>query len=110
MGRASNRKKAQHQAGLGAGRASRKSRAAAETQRAMHVLVSGLQALVREGNDRKEREAAGAVPPAGVLPVGLSLLSALAQLCRSGSASILQRPALSRRASPSGPRLPGPGG
>src|SRR6266849_8561168 len=24
----------------------------------MHVLVSGLQALVREGNDRKEREAA----------------------------------------------------
>jgi hypothetical protein len=36
-----------------------------------------------------------AVPPAGVLPVGLSLLSALAQLCRSDSASLLERPARS---------------
>src|SRR5260370_8538633 len=34
-----------------------KSRADAGTQQAMHVLVSGLQALVREGNDRKETEA-----------------------------------------------------
>ena len=35
--------------------------------------------------------AAGAVPPGDVLPVGLTILSALAQLCRSDSASILQR-------------------
>jgi hypothetical protein len=34
---------------------------------------------------------AGAVKPADVLPVGLALLSALAQLCRSDSASLLQR-------------------
>src|SRR5260370_17474185 len=34
-----------------------KSRTDAGTQQAMHVLVSGLQALVREGNDRKETEA-----------------------------------------------------
>jgi|SRR5690348_12846788 hypothetical protein len=34
---------------------------------------------------------AGAVKPADVLPVGLRLLSALAQLCRSDSASLLQR-------------------
>jgi hypothetical protein len=33
---------------------------------------------------------AGAVPPADVLPVGLTILSALAQLCRSDSRSILQ--------------------
>jgi hypothetical protein len=58
VGRASNRKKAQRQAGLSAGQASRKSRADAETQQAMHLLVSGLQTLVREGNERKEREAA----------------------------------------------------
>ena len=32
---------------------------------------------------------AGAVKPADVLPVGLRLLSALAQLCRSNSASLL---------------------
>ena len=32
---------------------------------------------------------AGAVPPSDVLPVGLTILSALAQLCRSDSASIL---------------------
>jgi hypothetical protein len=36
---------------------------------------------------------AGAVPPADVLPVGLTLLSALTQLCRSDSASLLQRTA-----------------
>ena len=34
---------------------------------------------------------AGAVKPADVLPVGLRLLSALAHLCRSDSASLLQR-------------------
>jgi hypothetical protein len=33
----------------------------------------------------------GAVKPADVLPVGLALLSALAQLCRSDSGSLLQR-------------------
>lgn len=34
---------------------------------------------------------AGAVPPGDVLPAGLTILSAVAQLCRSDSASILQR-------------------
>jgi ABC-2 type transport system ATP-binding protein len=34
---------------------------------------------------------AGAVKPADVLPVGLRLLCALAQLCRSDSASLLER-------------------
>lgn len=34
---------------------------------------------------------AGAVAPVGVLPVGLAVLSALAQLCRSDSASVLHR-------------------
>ena len=33
---------------------------------------------------------AGAVPPGDVLPAGLAILAALAQLCRSGSASVLQ--------------------
>jgi len=33
---------------------------------------------------------AGAVPPRDILPVGLRLLSALAQLCRSNSPSLLQ--------------------
>jgi hypothetical protein len=37
--------------------------------------------------------AAGAVPPRDVLRVGLTVLSALAGLCRSGSVSILQRAA-----------------
>jgi hypothetical protein len=36
---------------------------------------------------------AGAVSPSDVLPVGLTLLSALVQLCRSDSPSILQRAA-----------------
>jgi hypothetical protein len=36
---------------------------------------------------------AGAVPPRDILLVGLTLLSALAQLCRSDSASLLQRAA-----------------
>ena len=37
--------------------------------------------------------AAGAVPPADILPVELRLLSALAQLCSSDSASLFQRAA-----------------
>jgi len=57
VGRASNRKKAQRQTELGAGQASRKSRADAGTQQAMRALVSSLHALVQEGNDRKETEA-----------------------------------------------------
>jgi hypothetical protein len=36
---------------------------------------------------------AGAVPLSDVLPVGLTILSALAQLCRSEWASVLQRTA-----------------
>ena len=35
----------------------------------------------------------GAVPPTDILSVGLRLLSALAQLCRNDSASLLQRAA-----------------
>ena len=35
--------------------------------------------------------AAGAVPPAGILPAGLAVLSVLAKLCRSDSESVLQR-------------------
>ena len=37
--------------------------------------------------------AAGAVPPRDILPVGLRVLSALAGLCRSDSASLLRRAA-----------------
>jgi hypothetical protein len=43
------------------------------------------------GNVLENLAAAGAVPPRDVLPVGLTILSALAQLCRSDSASLLQR-------------------
>jgi hypothetical protein len=45
----------------------------------------------RGGDALRNLVAAGAVPPADVLPVGLTVLSALAQLCRSDSASVLQR-------------------
>ena len=58
MGRASNRKKAQRQAGQGSRQASGSFRADAETQQAMRQLVAGLQAFVQESNERKEREAA----------------------------------------------------
>jgi len=58
VGRASNRKKAQRQSGPSSRQASQSSRADAETQQAMHQLVAGLQALVQETNERKEREAA----------------------------------------------------
>jgi hypothetical protein len=34
---------------------------------------------------------AGAVSPSDVFPVGLTILSALAQLCRSDSPSVLQQ-------------------
>jgi hypothetical protein len=73
VGRASNRKKAQRQAG-------QKPQPDAATQDAMRKVLAGLQALVR----------AGAVPPRDILPVGLMLLSALARLCRSNAASLLQ--------------------
>jgi hypothetical protein len=45
----------------------------------------------RGGDALRNLVAAGAAPPADVLAVGLAMLSALAQLCRSDSASILQR-------------------
>ena len=51
VGRASNRKKAQRQAG-------QKSRPDAATQQAMHQLVTGLQVMVQKMDERKEREAA----------------------------------------------------
>ncbi len=41
------------------------------------------------GNALENLVAAGAVPPAGILSAGLSLLSALARLCRSNEASLL---------------------
>jgi hypothetical protein len=45
------------------------------------------------GDALRNLVAAGAAPPADVLAVGLAMLSALAQLCRSDSASVLQRAA-----------------
>jgi hypothetical protein len=47
----------------------------------------------RGGNVLENLAAVGAVPPAGVLPVGLAVLSVLAELCRSDSDSVLQRTA-----------------
>jgi hypothetical protein len=53
VGRASNRKKAQRQAGQGPRQATSGSfRADAETQQAMYQLAAGLQALVQETNER----------------------------------------------------------
>ncbi len=53
-----------------------------------------LQRIGHRGGDALENLVrAGAVPPKDVLPVGLMLLSALAQLCRSDSPSLLQRAA-----------------
>jgi len=43
-----------------------------------------------DGDALENLVAVGAVPPSDVLPVGLAILSALAQLCRSGSASVFQ--------------------
>jgi hypothetical protein len=51
LGRASNRKKAQRQAG-------KRSQPDAATQQAMHQLLAGLQTLVEETKGRQEREAA----------------------------------------------------
>ncbi len=45
----------------------------------------------RGGNALENLVAAGAVPPADVLPAGLTLLSALARLCSSNEASLLPR-------------------
>ncbi len=51
-----------------------------------------LERIGHRGGDALENLVhAGAVPPKDVLRVGLTLLSALAQLCRSDSPSILQR-------------------
>jgi len=47
----------------------------------------------RGGDALENLVAAGAVPPRDVLPAGLTILSALARLCRSDSASLLQRAA-----------------
>ncbi len=58
MGRASNRKKIQRQAGPSSRQASRSSRADAETQQAMLQVVGALQSLVQESQERKAREAA----------------------------------------------------
>jgi len=44
-----------------------------------------------DGDALRNLVAAGAVRPADVLPVGLAVLSALAHLCRSDSASVLHR-------------------
>lgn len=56
--------------------------------------VAEAEVLERIKHDRgdtlRNLVAAGAVRPADVLPVGLAVLSALAQLCRSDSASVLQ--------------------
>jgi hypothetical protein len=50
-----------------------------------------LQRIGRPGGDPLENlVTAGAVRPGDILPVGLAILAALAQLCRSGSASVLQ--------------------
>jgi len=51
-----------------------------------------LQRIGRPGGNALENLAAGAVPPRDVLPVGLTMLSALARLCQSDSVSLLQRP------------------
>jgi hypothetical protein len=53
--------------------------------------AEGLERIGRYDGDALESlVAVGAVPPGDVLPVGLAILSALAQLCRRGSASVLQ--------------------
>jgi hypothetical protein len=53
-----------------------------------------LERIGHRGGDALENlVAAGAVPPRDVLPVGLTILSALARLCRSDSPSLLQRAA-----------------
>jgi len=58
VGRASNRKKAQRQAGLSSQQAKQKSQADGATQQAMLQVVGALKALVQESQERKAREAA----------------------------------------------------
>jgi hypothetical protein len=58
VGRASNRKKAQREAGPGSRQARRDSRADAATQRMTDPLAGGLRALVQLARERVEREAA----------------------------------------------------
>ncbi len=58
MGRASNRKKVQRQAGPSSQQAKQKSQADAATQQAMLQVAGALQALVQESEERKAREAA----------------------------------------------------
>jgi hypothetical protein len=51
-----------------------------------------LERIKHHGGDAlRNLVAAGVVPPADVLPVGLAVLSALTQLCRTDSASVLHR-------------------
>jgi hypothetical protein len=57
VGRASNRKKAQRQAGPSSRQARRSSLADTVPPETMRLLVDGLQAMVREAQDRSEREA-----------------------------------------------------
>ncbi len=57
MGRASNRKKAQRQAGHSSRQARRSSRAAAATQQRTHERADGLQVLVQLAKERVERQA-----------------------------------------------------
>jgi hypothetical protein len=52
-----------------------------------------LERIKHGGDALRNLVAAGAVLPADVLPVGLAVLAAIAQLCRSDSASVLQRAA-----------------
>ncbi len=58
MGRASNRKKAQRQAGPSSPQAKQKSQADGATQQAMLQVAGALQALVQESEERRAREAA----------------------------------------------------
>jgi len=112
MGRASNRKKARRQAADKTQRAGQSSRAGTAPQQAMLPLVAGLQALNQELGARGEQQAPAyrawcggrepvpaegprwaEVSPRDVVRVGLTILSVLAELCKSGSASILRRAA-----------------
>ena len=60
---------------------------------AVSMLLEVLAPMQAGGDTLENLVAAGAVKPANVLPVGLTVLSALAELCRSGSASLLRRAA-----------------
>ena len=60
------------------------------------------------GNALENLLAAGAVPPGDLLPVALMMLSALAQLCQSGSASLLMAATSRMTATGVRPHHPGP--